>query len=106
MPRRRRRRLATGLAAILAVAVFWALRDRGDRAHEPPIAAAGMDARGNEAAALPRAPAAVASSAAASAPIAPPVFDDIRVEKEEVCEGEENLVTVRAHTTDGNDPFL
>jgi hypothetical protein len=34
------------------------------------------------------------------------VFDEIQIEKEEVCEGEENLVTVRAHTTDGNDAFL
>ncbi len=36
----------------------------------------------------------------------PPVIDEITVEKPEVCEGEENLVTVRAHTTDGNDAFL
>src|SRR5207248_6071246 len=38
--------------------------------------------------------------------VAPPVFDTVRLEKEEVCEGEENLVTVHAHTTDGNDAFL
>src|SRR5256885_8554280 len=38
----------------------------------------------------------------ASAAVAPPVFDLVRVEKEEVCEGEENLITVQAHTTDGN----
>ena len=105
MPRGRRRWIATCLAALLAVAVFWALRERGESAEEP-IAAAGMEARGSEAAAPPRAPAAVSSSSAAPARIAPPVFDEIRVEKEEVCEGEENLVTVRAHTTDGNDPFL
>jgi hypothetical protein len=43
---------------------------------------------------------------AASAAVAPPVFDLVRLEKDEVCEGEENLVTVRAHTTDGNDSFL
>ena len=34
------------------------------------------------------------------------MFDLVRVEKDEVCEGEENLITVHAHTTDGNDPFL
>src|SRR5689334_17758918 len=36
----------------------------------------------------------------------PPVIDSITVEKDEVCEGEENLVTVRAHTPDDNDAFL
>jgi hypothetical protein len=36
----------------------------------------------------------------------PPVIDSITVEKNEVCEGEENLVTVRAHSADGNDAFL
>jgi hypothetical protein len=36
----------------------------------------------------------------------PPIIDEIVVEKEEVCEGEENLVTVKAHTLDGTDPFL
>src|SRR5712664_1123156 len=36
----------------------------------------------------------------------PPVIDEIVLEKEEVCEGEENLVTVRAHTLDGADPLL
>ncbi|MBI5482690.1 MAG: PKD domain-containing protein [Deltaproteobacteria bacterium] len=35
-----------------------------------------------------------------------PVIDEIMVEKKEVCEGEENLVTVRAHTTNGTDTFL
>ncbi|HYH98272.1 PKD domain-containing protein [Hyalangium sp.] len=37
---------------------------------------------------------------------AAPVIDEITVEKTEVCEGEENLITVRAHTPDGTDAFL
>jgi hypothetical protein len=37
---------------------------------------------------------------------APPVVDEILVEKPEVCSGEDNLITVRAHTTDGNDAYL
>ncbi|HMI85463.1 MAG TPA: hypothetical protein VK550_15310 [Polyangiaceae bacterium] len=37
---------------------------------------------------------------------AAPVIDAVTVEKDEVCEGEENLVTVQAHTADGNDAFL
>src|SRR4051812_34007180 len=106
MQRRRRRWVAASLAVFLAAIAFWVLRERGESGQEPAIAAAGMEARGIEAAASPRAAATVWSSAAATARIAPPVFDEIRVEKEEVCEGEENLVTVRAHTTDGNDPFL
>src|SRR5215470_14150373 len=36
----------------------------------------------------------------------PPVIDEILVEKEEVCEGEENLITVKAHTQDGADSLL
>lgn len=37
---------------------------------------------------------------------AAPIIDEITVEKPEVCEGEENLVSVRAHTPDGTDEFL
>lgn len=33
----------------------------------------------------------------------PPIIDEVSVEKSEVCEGEENLVTVRAHTKDPRD---
>ncbi len=36
----------------------------------------------------------------------PPIIDEVIVEKKEVCSGEENLITVRAHTPDGNDAFL
>jgi len=36
----------------------------------------------------------------------PPVIDSVTVEKDRVCEGEENLITVRAHTSDDNDAFL
>jgi len=36
----------------------------------------------------------------------PPVIDEVVVEKSEVCEGEENLVTVRAHALDGTDAHL
>jgi hypothetical protein len=36
----------------------------------------------------------------------PPVIDEVTVEKQEVCEGEENLVTVKAHTENGTDADL
>jgi hypothetical protein len=42
----------------------------------------------------------------AEADPAAPLIDDISVEKREVCEGEENLISLRAHTPDGSDAFL
>jgi len=36
----------------------------------------------------------------------PPVIDEVTVEKEEVCEGEENLITVKAHAQDDSAPLL
>jgi hypothetical protein len=35
-----------------------------------------------------------------------PIIDAVAVEKDEVCEGEENLVTLRAHDARGHDPLL
>ncbi len=35
-----------------------------------------------------------------------PIIDKIIVEKPEVCEGEENLITIEAHSPDGNDAGL
>lgn len=32
-----------------------------------------------------------------------PIIDEVRVEKQEVCEGEENLITIKAHTPAGRD---
>ncbi len=36
----------------------------------------------------------------------PPIIDEVIVEKPEVCAGEENLITVRAHTSNGTNEFL
>ena len=41
-----------------------------------------------------------------STPEPAPIVDDVTVEKKEVCEGEENLVTVRAHTENATDDYL
>jgi hypothetical protein len=66
-------------------------------------------------AASPAAPAIVAQAQAPAPPSLPsgpssgprpPVIDEIRVEKSEVCEGEDNLISVRAHTEDGTDAYL
>lgn len=45
-------------------------------------------------------------SAQPAAEPAPPIVDEVLVEKQEVCSGEDNLITVRAHTPDGNDAYL
>lgn len=38
--------------------------------------------------------------------VPPPVIDEVTVEKQEVCSGEDNLIGVRAHSPDGNDAYL
>jgi len=103
-----RRRKAALIAAAATLAFVAALvRKRAGVAGAPPVAAASVQGPLD----APSRPQSARTAAAAPAPaaparVAPPVFDQIRIEKEEVCEGEENLVTVRAHTTDGNDAFL
>ncbi len=69
----------------------------GPRLSEPgPAPASPMPAPEPELS--PEPPSAEASAA--------PIIDEVIVEKSEVCEGEENLITVRAHTPDGKDEFL
>ncbi|MFP2904334.1 hypothetical protein ACLESD_04530 [Pyxidicoccus sp. 3LFB2] len=43
---------------------------------------------------------------ATAAPVPPPIIDAVTVEKQEVCSGEDNLISVRAHSPDGNDTYL
>jgi hypothetical protein len=106
---RNRKVLWGALAGVLLLGAFL-LHERGssrgteDEARRPELEAAPVsrDPGGPASSRLPPAPAAAIASPAP----APPIIDEIRVEKPEVCEGEENLVTVRAHTPDGNDAFL
>ncbi|WP_437819653.1 hypothetical protein [Sorangium sp. So ce1078] len=90
------------LAAALGLLV-WSLR--APRVPEPVRAAPKASA--------PEAPPSArrAASAAAASKRAPaedpaPLIDAVEVEKPEVCAGEENLITVRSHTTDGTDAYL
>jgi hypothetical protein len=105
--RQRRKALLGGAIALVALLVLVLARPG-----EHPDAAVDETAVGKPPAPGPGTrPDPLASIAARpqSAPpgaVAPPVFDSVRLEKDEVCEGEENLVTVRAHTVDGNDAFL
>ena len=98
------RKAVLAAAIVLLLAVPLLLRD-GDGREAPLETAAFVQPP------PPPRPSPVASAPSKAAPatpaaIAPPVFDSVQVEKEEVCEGEENLISVRAHTTDGHDAFL
>jgi len=90
---RRRLALLTGGALIALLALFLALRSE-ERAPAParaeqaePASIDERPSRRSVAQALPADP----------GPLVP-IIDEILVEKPEVCEGEENLITIRAHT--------
>jgi hypothetical protein len=107
------RKRAFALAALAAVALLLLfLRARDDERTSSPSAAKSAGPRvvfGPAAPApapVPPAPPPVGEPPKPKPPGQPPVIDEIVVEKPEVCAGEENLITVRAHTTDGNDVFL
>src|SRR5690349_10967458 len=105
---RARNKILLAMAVLAVIAVPLLLRD-DSAADESPMAAAGVAPLLPASSSAPSAPpprAARRDGAPAPRPAAPPVFDSVQVEKEEVCQGEENLVTVRAHTTDGNDAYL
>jgi len=96
-----------GLAALCAVVLFYSRRRSAPRAR---LVASDVPESpgGSPMASLPP----VTAAPTPPAPPAPrpsdppPVIDEIAVEKTEVCSGEENLVTVHAHTVDGTDAFL
>ncbi len=95
-----------GLAIILGLTFFfWPSR--------PNKVEARIALEGNSETRVERASAAPAPSVAALVPNPsapppepPPVIDEVLVEKPEVCSGEENLITVRAHTANGTNEFL
>lgn len=109
---RSRWRLGLGLTGLLVVAVVvgWFLSSPEEPAPQAPVSQAAPRVRTSPEASAP-------ALARAEAPLAPetppsppqpaaPIVDEILVEKQEVCSGEENLITVRAHTPDGNDTYL
>jgi hypothetical protein len=113
--RRRRRRLAALVLAAVATLVVFALRNRRPSGPREPDERTTTSAPGdrspvvNHAGPLPLPappPAASDFAGAPDRPDPPPVIDSISLEKSSVCSGEENLVTVRAHTENGTDEHL
>jgi len=94
-----RGRRALAIAAVLAaIALLWWSRSRAPGAPSPPLAPTAPVASSAHppppaASPSPRRPPAHEGPAAS-----PPIIDAIDVEKREVCEGEDSLVTIRAHT--------
>ena len=95
------------LAVLSAIALFSSKRRPAPRARRvaplelgSPVAAPMQSPPSPAGAPAPRGP----PPARPSDP--PPIIDEISVEKPEVCSGEENLITVRAHTDNGTDAFL
>ncbi len=104
------RQVLTLALLVLGVLVGWLL-SRSQPAPEAPAPrtqtraqAPGEDTPPSALAAAPTPP--PANAPAGGSEPAPPIVDEILVEKPEVCSGEDNLITVRAHTPDGHDAYL
>lgn len=107
----RRRVLAAALGVAVALAVGWSLHSptRTTHAKTPPAAPVPEVAATTAAVPVALPPRGASQSGASPAPKTPsrvPVIDAVLVEKSSVCQGEDNLVTVRAHTDDGSDDSL
>ncbi len=98
--------VALAIAALLACFVWpTRARRRVATADEPPPERPTLDSPPRRSPDSPPPPAREAV-AAPKPPEPAPVIDEVTVEKPEVCSGEENLVTVRAHTVNGTNEFL
>lgn len=101
---RRRRAVVVSLLALLIVGWWWH--------HHPPQADQVRSAAADESSSAvsagrtsPPLPPALPSDQFSSSSDAP-IIDNVTVEKSEVCQGEENLITVEAHSPDDDDRFL
>ncbi|MGK4003899.1 hypothetical protein WMF31_14800 [Sorangium sp. So ce1036] len=104
-----RSRARWALVAVLAAALgllIWSLR--APRVPEPVQAArkAGAPEAPPPGARRAAGVTAARTRAPAADPEPAPIIDGVEVEKPEVCAGEENLITVRSHTTNGTDEYL
>ncbi|WP_437538884.1 hypothetical protein WME79_22615 [Sorangium sp. So ce726] len=98
---------ARWVGVVLLAAALWVLvwSIRAPKTPEPVRAAPRASAPEAPPSAR-RAASAVTASTRAPAEDPAPLIDEIEVEKPEVCAGEENLITVRSHTTNGTDEYL
>ena len=105
---RRRAVAAAALAVALLLVLVAAVQERRTRLVVDAPAAVSPAAAPATPAARPPPEARQGAAAAARPPPDPraPVVDAVDVEKAEVCEGEENLVSVRAHAAGGDDAWL
>ncbi|WP_224248201.1 PKD domain-containing protein [Hyalangium gracile] len=111
MSRRRKAGIAALGACVLVALVAWLWGGDTPPSTPPPPPPAQPGPTLTEAAPAPAPRPIPSSEAPPPAPEAPadpaaPIIDEVTVEKTEVCEGEENLISVRAHTPDGTDPYL
>jgi len=107
--RRASARAATIVAAALLALLFLRSRSRvtGDQVAASSLIASAHDEVTPIASPPPiHVPRVTSAEEGGSRQPGPPVIDEIIVEKPSVCEGEENLVKVRAHTPDGSNDFL
>lgn len=98
-----------GLATLVLVAGWFLSRERSAPPTVAPALAKAPEPERPSPAPPPtpaEPPARVAVDAPRAAPVPPPVIDAVTVEKQEVCSGEDNLISVRAHSPDGNDTYL
>jgi hypothetical protein len=104
--RRHRFAIAATAAAVLLLA-WWLRRDTEDTPTATAASAPPAVAATPAAAAPPPRDRSAAGMRAVVADAKAPIIDAVVLEKSEVCDGEENLVTVKAHAPDPEDePFL
>ncbi len=98
------RRVVVLTGVVGCLVLLWALLGR-HRAAQGPAQVVHVVAA-EPAQAPPPAVPVRASPPVSPPPPAEPIIDEITVEKRSVCEGEDNLITVRAHTANGTNAFL
>src|SRR5690349_488437 len=103
----RRHRLEIGVAAVAALLLVWWFHRGGGGATAAAPASAPRAAAVTPEVIAPQRYRSSSEVRAVVADAKAPVIDEVVLEKSEVCEGEENLVTVKAHSPDPeDDPFL
>ena len=102
--RRRRPALAAAALLVLAIAALWSSRRAETAKPLRTVTTDDTSSSGESRSVAPTTAPAVVATPRRGEPA--PIIDDIVLEKSEVCAGEENLVTVRAHTANATDSSL